>query len=185
MKKLNLFQHTYKSMYSVYNITNFLDDKYLELLLDKTISLTEKDSMNRNTNVQANMTKYNELLKHQEYKKFFSSVCEYLTMFIKLRESSDNQKMRHHIFDAWGMQHFNGDYTRNHNHGDSDWSFVFYLRAPATDNYIHFDEFDKFSLIKANDLYIFPGLCKHAVNRLSSNISRVSLSANIKTEYLF
>ena len=70
MKKLNLFQHTYKSIYSVYNITNFLDDKYLELLLDKTISLTEKDSMNRSSNVQANMTKYNELLKHEEYKKF-------------------------------------------------------------------------------------------------------------------
>ena len=184
MKKLNILQHTHKSIYSVYNISNFLDDNYLQLLLNKTIFLTEKDSMNRTSNVQANMTKYEELLQHEEYKHLFNNVLEYLTMILRLRGLLPNQKFRHTIRDSWGMQHFKGDYTLNHCHGDSSWSIAFYLRVPTEDTFIYFDEFNQSMLIKSNDLYIFPGLFNHSVNKHNSDISRISLSANIKTEYL-
>jgi len=182
MKNLNILQHNYKSLYAVYSISNFLSEDYLQQLTDKTIKLTNQDAMNRTTGVKANMTKYDELLQHEEYRDLFSSVLEYLTMFLRLRDPVSNQRYKHTIFDAWGIQHLKGDYTLNHNHGHASWSMVFYLRVPTDDTYIYFDEFNRERLIETNTLYIFPGILNHSVNKHSSDVSRVSISANIKTE---
>jgi hypothetical protein len=184
MRNLKVLQHSYKSLYAAYNISNFLSEDYLQQLTNKTIELSNQDSMNKTTGVKANMTKYDELLQHEEYRNLFSSVLEYLTMFLRLRDPVSSQKYRHTIFDAWGMQHFKGDYTLNHNHGHASWSMVFYLRVPTEDTYIYFDEFNKSSLIKTNSLYVFPGMLNHSVNEHNSDISRVSISANIKTEHI-
>tara|TARA_A100000171_G_C2117704_1_gene138865 strand:+ start:603 stop:1178 length:576 start_codon:yes stop_codon:yes gene_type:complete len=182
MKNITILQHDYKSLYAVYKITNFLSSDYLEQITNKTIELTNQDSMSKTTGVKANMTKYDELLKHEDYKNLFSSVLEYLTMILRLRSAIGTQKYRHTVFDAWGMQHLKGDYTLNHNHGQSNWSIVYYMRVPTDDTYIHFDEFNRGELIEPNSLFIFPGLLNHSVNKHTSDISRVSISANIMSE---
>lgn len=185
MKQINLIQHDYKSHYAVYIFKNFIDQNYLKLLTEKTISLTEVDSMNRTTNVLANMTGYHELIQHEEYHALFEQIIEHLNFCIMLRTPHITKKGIDYTYqEAWGMQHFKNDFTKNHLHGNCDWSFAFYLRCPDDSTKMFFDDFNASYPLEENNLMIFPGLAKHRVNDHTSDISRVSIAGNIKTLYL-
>ena len=56
-----VFQYNNNSSQCVYAFDNFLDEDYKNTILNKTIELTETDSLNHATNVKANMTATTEL----------------------------------------------------------------------------------------------------------------------------
>ena len=85
MRQLRLIQHSITSHYAVYIIDNFLESNYHKQILDKVTELTHKDSMNQETNVKANMTKFTELLNHKLFEKMFMMSVELLQMFFTLR----------------------------------------------------------------------------------------------------
>lgn len=179
MKQIQLLQYDYKSHFSVFSIDNLLPEDYLQKITDKTIELTTNDTMDRSTNVKANMTSYIEILKHSEYQQMFDSIMEYLNIFIKLRTPHWNRDIDYYIKEAWGMQHTKGDYTQNHVHPNTNWSIAFYLRVPTNDTYMYFDDFNDTLPLATNRLFIFPGLAKHRVTAHTSDITRISIAANI------
>ena len=56
-----LYQYNNVSSQCVYIFDNFLESDYQQLILNKTLELTEIDYLNKSTNVQANVTEVNEL----------------------------------------------------------------------------------------------------------------------------
>ncbi len=60
-------QHTNQGHYGVYIFRGLFDASYLNLLLDKTLQLTHVDSMHNKTNVKANMTDYQALIKDPDF----------------------------------------------------------------------------------------------------------------------
>ena len=185
MRTIKLIQHNYKSYYAVYAFDNFLKKDYLKILLEKTISLTQKDTMKNSTNVKGVMTSYDELINHEEYQEFFDSVIEHTNYCIKLRTPHVDEKMEYRISDAWGMQHTLNDYTKTHTHDGIDFAASFCLRNTDESTHMYFEEFENSFQMKANQLIFFPGKVKHSVNaHTDSKTSRVSIGLNILTKYI-
>lgn len=183
MKDIHIIQHSYTSINSVFCFSNVLEEDYLNILLQKTVELTEHDKMNKSTNVLAHMTDYRELLNHGIYKKLFTTTLELLNFCFRLRSPHPNQKFILNIVDAWGLQHFQGDYTRVHTHEPYNFSSSFCLRNPDSDTTMFFDDFNEGIKMIENQLIIFPSSVKHYVNKhIHPNISRVSLAKNITME---
>ncbi len=150
-----LLQYNNVSPFCVYIFDNFLDKEYQNIILQKTIELTKEDSLDHVTNVKANMTKTSELLKHEEY----------------------------NFLNMWGMQHFKNHYTKNHTHGEVDWSGAYYLRCPDETN-IYFPDVDDRDVITENSLYLFPGGFQHYTDRHVSDTSRVSIAFNCNISWM-
>ena len=56
MRRLRIISKVKLSIYGIYIVDNFLDDKYHKEVLKKVKELTKKDVKGRSTNVQAVMT---------------------------------------------------------------------------------------------------------------------------------
>jgi|TARA_R100000030_G_scaffold59099_1_gene44367 hypothetical protein len=186
MIHLRVFQYNPTSIYSVYKFTNFLKEDYLQLLTEKTLSLTEKDHMNRATNVKANMTDYRELLSHPEYKDFFELAAQQFLMIVALKTPHVCDKITVRYEEAWGMKHNKGDFTDLHWHyaTGNTWSGVFCLKTPAENqeqDWIHFADFNVRDRIEANSLYLFHSFVKHEVSAHHSEEPRISISFNMET----
>ncbi len=178
LRKLRLLQHSYTSHYSIYIIENFLEDELLEKVLKKCEELTESDTMNKSTNVKATMTDYQELLKHDLFKKVFQSVIEYLHMFFLLRATGLSDKMKFTVHDAWAMRHKKDDYTKMHTHHINGWAGALFLKVPGP-SHMTFPDFDAIESIQSNSLYLFPGLTKHSVLPQQYEEHRISIGFNI------
>lgn len=88
---LQLLQFSTESMYAVYIIRDYLPSEEMLKLDDLIRELTKEDSMNRQTNVKANMTSYTALQDSSKCGHFFQKVAHSIDSIIKLRgtHSSD------------------------------------------------------------------------------------------------
>ena len=172
-----LLQYNNVSPFCVYIFDNFLDKEYQNIILQKTIELTKEDSLNHVTNVKANMTKTSELLKHEEYNFLKGRIATFLNLCFTLRTAHWSEKRNINFLNMWGMQHFKNHYTKNHTHGEVDWSGAYYLRCPDETN-IYFPDVEDRDVITENSLYLFPGGFQHYTDRHVSDTSRVSIAFN-------
>jgi len=180
--KLEIIQNGTSSLYSVYVVRDYLSNDKLSILNNIIRSLTETDSMNRKTNVKANMTDYNKLKSIPECQNLFLQTIHTLDSIVKLRSCHTAETYKYFVTDAWGMQHLNEDYTQIHFHYPSDWSCAFYTEVPVPAPQMEFLEFASFLPLETNMLVLFPGMVKHSVNANQSKNNRISLAFNIDVE---
>ena len=178
-----LYQYNNVSSQCVYIFDNFLESDYQQLILNKTLELTEIDYLNKSTNVQANVTEVNELFYHEEYTKLKDKIASYLNTIITLRFPHWGQQRKLYPKNMWGMQHFKGDFTRKHCHGNDNWSGAYYARCPDQTK-IYFEDVESSEVIRENSLYIFPGPFQHYTDVHTSDISRVGVAFNFNVEWL-
>lgn len=177
MINASVYCNEHSSLNAIYKFENFLENDYLQKIVKKTEKLTEKDSLNRKTIVKANVTNFNELLKHNEYKEFIEKVIQQLELIIRLR-ANNKESWEYLITDFWGMRHKKGDVSLRHNHLASHWSGSFYLKVPG-ETFIFFPEFNYKDLIKENVLYLFSSLTDHYTSIQEYAGNRISVAFNI------
>lgn len=177
MKNLRIIQSSPLSSHCVYMLDNMFEESYVQEMLEHVKLLTEKDTINKTSNVKANMTDYRELLRHDIYKKLFFSAIEYLDLFTKMRNTLTTGYI-YEVEDAWAMKHTKGDYTVLHNHNLWGWSGAFYLQI-SEETRMYFGDFLKEEFLKENTLYLFPSSVMHQVHEHRGDESRYSIAFNI------
>ncbi len=179
MRRLRIISKVKLSIYGIYIIDNFLDDNYHKEVLKKVKDLTKKDAKARSTNVQANMTDYEELFKHKIFQPFFSDSITMVHYIYTLRSMHPNEPFEFRLMDGWAMKHCKGDHTMMHTHGPGCWSAAYYPRIPH-ETYMHFPDFEHSELLKENSLYLFHGLTRHGVDPQTYEEPRYSMSFNVE-----
>lgn len=177
MRNLRILQSSLLSSHCVYMLDNMFKESYVQEMLEHVKSLTEKDTMNRKSNVKANMTDYDELLHHDLYKELLFSSIEYLDLFTKMRTISKTGYV-YKVQDAWAMKHTRGDHTVLHSHYLWGWSGAFYLQIPE-ETRMYFGDFSKEEVLRENTLYLFPSSVMHQVHEHRGEEPRYSIAFNI------
>jgi len=179
--KIEILQHSHNSINSVYIFRDFLDDlDYLKKITEKVALYTEKDEMNHQTNVKANMTGYKKLIEDDDFNFVHKKIMETIAIVFKLRVPSGNQKIKLTMIDSWGMRHKQGENTATHVHTVS-WATAFYLYVPHETN-MFFEEYYSWIPLTTNSLVFFQGFTKHAVNEHIGDQDRLSMASNITHE---
>ena len=178
MRRLRVISKVKLSIYGIYIVDNFLDDKYHKEVLKKVKELTKKDVKGRSTNVQAVMTDYQALLKHELFQSFFTDSITMLHYIYTLRSMHPNEDFEFNLYDGWAMKHSKGDHTMMHTHGPEYWSAAYYPKIPG-ETYMHFPDFEHSELLKENSLYLFHGLTRHGVAPQTYEEPRYSMSFNV------
>ena len=176
-----IVQNSNQGHYAIYIFNNILEDDYLKELLDKTLELTEKDSMDHKTNVQANMTTYHKMLEEPIYIKFQSIVLSHLHTCICLRNYHVTVPS-YDFEEFWGMQFKKGEKTVPHTHlgaNANQWSGVFCIDSDDKAGQIAFPDMDFSDILQPNSLYMFPSMMPHYTLPYQSDKPRVALSFNL------
>ena len=177
--KISVIQSTCAAINSVYIINDFIDNKdYLNLLSNKIEKYTEKDEMNRQTNVKASMTSYKKLLSDEDFNIIHVKILETMLNIYKLRTPHPFQEIVASYRDSWGMAHKKDDHTVNHVHLGSTFAGGFYFNVPCYTE-MYFDDYQSSVQLKENMLLLFPGLCKHRVQKHNAYEKRISMAFNI------
>ena len=179
---LQVVQNGHSSLYAVYVFRDFLHEDYLSVVKDTVLRLTEKDVMDRKTNVKATMSNYTSLLEDNQTKKFFTEAMLTIDGIYQLRSCHTEEIFDYKLKDAWAMKHLNRDYTQTHMHYPTDWSGAFYIDVPQPAERIDFLEFSRSVPLESNMLVLFPGMVKHSVSPHLSEEARLSLAFNIDVE---
>ncbi len=179
---LQLFQFSDTSLHCAYIIRDYLPKEEM-LNLDETIrELTKKDSMNRQTNVKANMTSYTALQDSSKCGSFFQKVAHSIDAIIKLRGRNGQDVFCYNFVDSWGMRHKKDDYTVEHSHLPCFWSGAYYTYVPEPKPFVEFREFNQKVKLETNMLLLFPGSLLHKVSKNESEEDRISMAFNINME---
>ena len=172
-----IIQHTNIGHYAVYIFSNILEDDYLKKILNRTLELTEKDSMNHQTNVKANMTEFTKLVDDPAYDIFKKTIFSFLKTCICLRTVGNVPNYYFHEF--WAMKHEKGQRTIAHDHLGSDWAGVFCIDSDDNAAQIVFPDMEYSDIIKSNSLYLFPGMMPHYTTAYQSEKPRITLAFNL------
>jgi len=179
---LQLLQFSPHSLYCAYVIRDYLPKDEM-LNLDETIrELTEEDSMDRKTNVKANMTSYTALQNNSKCGFFFQKVAHSIDAIIRLRGRNVIDEFTYNFIDSWGMRHKKDDHTVEHSHIPRFWSGAYYTYVPEPQPFIEFCEFNEKIKLKTNMLLLFPGSMLHKVSENQSEEDRISMAFNINME---
>lgn len=177
--KLELIQTNSSAINSIYIIHDFLDDlNYFSKLTDRVSSMTQKDSLNRSSNVKANMSDWKALLKDDFFRPFHKKVLDLFYLIYSLRTPHFNMPISLNIFDSWCMRHKKGDFTKEHTHL-SFFSGAFYLKVPCQTS-MWLQDYQELVDLRENMLMFFPGQTKHSVPVPHySEEDRLSIAFNI------
>ena len=182
--KIDFIQTSCTAINSVYILRNFLDsEKYLNLLCKKIEKLTQKDSMNRVTNVKANMTTYHKLIEDADFSDIHRKIIETLQLIYRLRDPHWSGGIEMNMIESWGMKHTKGDHTKMHVHLGSEFSAAFILKTPPN-VFFNFIDFDQKLEVENNMLLLFPALAKHSVDPCYEDDYRISMACNITIDVL-
>lgn len=182
--KLKLIQHRETCIDSVYIFKDFLEDlEYLKYVKEKIKKCTEIDKMNHYTNVQANMTEYNELLKNEDLIFLQKKILDHVAMVYTLRTPHPHQEFKLSLTDCWGMKHTKGQFTKQHSHSGAAWSGSFYIDVPSPVE-IFFSDFMQSLKLESNMLVFFTGHIKHLVNASEDESNRLSIGFNLEQKIL-
>tara|TARA_R100001015_G_C4562431_1_gene122037 strand:- start:166 stop:756 length:591 start_codon:yes stop_codon:yes gene_type:complete len=173
-----IIQYSNQGHYGVYIFENVFNQEYLDVMLKRTLEVTEGDPMKRRTNVQADMSLYKALINDEVYTPFVRTTSSLLQTCILLRTPHWHQGVDVNFVDFWGMQFKKGDNSVLHTHMGQMFSGVFYIRS-EDETRICFPDLNASEVAKSNTLYLFPGICPHYSTKSQSEIPRVALSFNI------
>ena len=177
--KTRIIQHINQGHYAVYIFENILEDDYLKEILNKTLELTEKDSMNHQTNVKANMTTYSKMLEDPLYTKLQQIILSFLQTSLCLR-IEHTRVPTYSFLEFWGMKFEKGQNTMRHTHlGNSTWSGIFCVDSDNQTGQVVFPDMNIQDVMKSNSLYIFPSMMPHYTLPHLSDKPRVGLSFNL------
>jgi hypothetical protein len=178
--KTRVVQNNNQGHYAIYIFENILEDDYLKEILNKTLELTEKDSMNHQTNVKANMTTFTKMLEDPLYTKLQRIILSFLHTSLCLRTEHPIVPA-YSFLDFWGMKFKKGENTIRHTHlGDSTWSGIFCIDSDDQTGHVVFPDMDFQDVMKSNSLYIFPSMMPHLTVPHLSDKPRVGLSFNLQ-----
>lgn len=183
MKRVRLIQNNPFSHFAVYIVDNIFDEEYRYQMLNTVKEITEKDKMNKSTNVKASMSTWFELFEYELFQRFFTEAIEHAQTFYSLRACIPNESFDYTLIDAWAMKHSKGDYTLMHTHGPSTWSGAYYLQIPEQ-TYMTFPDFNHVEPLQENSLYLFHSLIKHEVGVQQYEDPRYSIAFNIKQDFI-
>lgn len=136
---------------------------------------SQKDVMNRTTNVKAKMTDW-----HVQEEKGFKELSKYILHFAKhisLKKFNVNVNLK--IKAMWGMCYTDGDYAVPHDHWPSLWSSTYYINPPEDSPGLYFNDLDEYVFPKNGTLILFPGWVKHEVKKKNFVGNRYVVAANL------
>ena len=175
-------QHSYLGHYAVNIFYNILEDDYLKTLKERTLELTEKDTMKHSTNVKANMTAYEKMVDDPIYDTFKKTVLSFFNAALVLRTPHIDVP-KFYFYELWGMKFNKGQRTLVHNHMGANWSGVFCIDTDKNAAQINFPEVDHAENMIPNSLYLFPGMMLHSTNPYLGKNPRVAVSFNLMTSH--
>jgi len=170
------------SLISAFIIRDYLSKDELEKITKVIREKTEKDAMNKKTNVQAIMTDWDELKNPDLCGNVLEKIALTLDAIIKLRGRNTKDTHKYNFLNVWGMRHQLGDYTYEHNHLTTNWSGAFYASVPEPKPIMRFVEFNSQIELESNMLVLFPGMILHEVLKNMSQEDRLSMAFNINLE---
>ena len=184
MWNTKVIQNSYIGTHAVFVFENLFDNDYLQIILNKTEKLTQKDSMNHTTNVKGNMTTFHKMIDDPDFKKFHKTVISALTTCVVLRTPNININIPEYCVDeCWGIKMEQGQHTVAHAHvARCSWSGSFCLKADNNSSEIFFPEFSYTCPNKKNTLLLFPSSVIHGSTPERSKNPRISLAFNIMTK---
>lgn len=172
-----------QSLNGVFIIDDFVKQRDLDVYLSILKKLTEKDSMNRETNVKATMTTYNKLFEINEFQELGQDIIKTMEFVFRCKNQIDTFKRLYAITDFWGMKHVGSDATQLHCHFPVSWSGSFCLDCPTDNVKIDFPLLNQQVDIKSNRLIFFPGVMDHAVNSSNSSKPRYTVGFNVFIDF--
>jgi hypothetical protein len=173
-----VIQYSNQGHYGVYIFENLFNEDYLNVMLNRTLEVTEGDPMKRRTNVKADMTWYQALMDDEVFEPFVKTTTSLLQTCLLLRTPHWQRGVEINFVDFWGMKFKKGDQSILHTHVGQMFSGVFYIRS-EDETQICFPDLNHAEVTKSNTLYLFPGMCPHYSTESQSEIPRVALSFNI------
>lgn len=180
---LKLIQHNESCINSVYIFKDFLEDlEYLKYVKEKIKKCTEVDKMNHSTNVQANMTEFNELLKNEDLILLQKKILQHVATVYTLRSPHAHQEFILSFSDCWGMKHSKKEFTKQHTHAGAAWSGAFYIDVPSPVE-MFFADFTQSLKLESNMLVFFTGHTKHLVNASEDESDRFSIGFNLEQNF--
>ena len=118
-----------QSLNGVFIIDDFVKQRDLDVYLSILKKLTEKDSMNHETNVKANMTTYNKLIEINEFQGLGQDIIKIMEFVFRCKNQIDTHKRLYAITDFWGMKHVGSDDTKLHCHFPVSFRTVYLLHG--------------------------------------------------------
>jgi hypothetical protein len=179
-----VLQHSVNPV-GVYLFEKFLDDiDYLNQLTNLVSEKTEKDFMNKKTNVQGNMTEWNAVLEDFNFNKVHQKILDIVGITYTLRTPHQRDKFNLKFANSWGMRHKKGQGTNNHIHSLGCWSGALYLSVPPNSR-MYFHDYDQEVHLQDNLLIVFPGSVQHMAFPNSQDQDRISMAFNIFQEFTY
>tara|TARA_Y100000004_G_C8845902_1_gene382531 strand:+ start:156 stop:713 length:558 start_codon:yes stop_codon:yes gene_type:complete len=168
-----------------YNRHKQLKDDLLEFLEN------HEDVQKRRTNVKATATDWNMKIESQELDRFKENVLDFL-LSIPFDSGGcfgpyqDSRKFR--LIDCWGNIYRKGDYTVDHNHLPSQYSWVYFLKSKPNYSPLLFNYLDQkkrriksFKVLPIESrIVLFPSCLHHRVPVHIHDETRITISGNIE-----
>ncbi len=144
------------------------------------------DEMNRETNVQADMTDYKTHLSNIHFKTLGNKVIELC---------GDGMRNKHKfvICDMWGAIYRKGDWTKRHQHWPYTWSFTYYVKVSektsplvfANAVHPHTQKTQPMPIHpQKGDLFIWPSFLYHEVPKQEVDEERIMIAGNLLMDHI-
>ena len=173
----------------------FYDDDYNrhEQLKDDLLEFLEnhEDVQQRKTNVKATATDWNMKIDSRELDIFKAGVLDFMLSIPFdtggcLGHYQDRRKFK--LIDCWGNIYRKGDYTVDHAHLPSQYSWVYFLKSKPNYSPLLFDYWDqkkrKMKSVKIlpieSRIVVFPSCLHHRVPVHIHDETRITISGNIE-----
>jgi len=135
------------------------------------------DKHNKKTNVKANMTDWN-MSQHENWRELGLNIVK--DGVLRLSPTIvTKQRVNWGITQIWGNLYNCGDFSVDHHHIPSVWSFVYYVRVPYGSSGLIFPDLDYIVNPSEGDFVLFPSHLMHGVRSNLSKEARISISGNI------
>ncbi len=155
----------------------------LNPLLEKGIRASG-DKQSHSTNVKADMTDFRMWEPDQPAFEQFQVICKYaLEMVMANSPPQAVPFLKPSVTDCWGVVYKKDEYTLQHDHWPSMWSFTYYVNVTDDCAPIVFPN-AKLSVQPKNGMIcMFPGWIAHYVPKQEGSHERVMIAGNIAQKF--
>lgn len=177
------------SVQKVFYADNYNRHKQLKYDLLEFLE-NHEDVQQRKTNVKATATDWNMKIESRELDIFKDSVLKFMLSISFDGNCFDyfQNKRKFHLIDCWGNIYRKGDYTINHNHLPSQYSWVYFLKSKSNYSPLLFDYWNqKKRKMKSitilpieSRIVLFPSHLRHRVPVHIHDQTRITISGNIE-----
>ena len=132
------------------------------------------DKQGHTTNVKANMTEWRV---QSETFRVLADIAKMVAVHASKDKWSYNLQPR--IHDLWGIRYQTNEYTVEHAHWPSLWSFTYYPSIPESHPGLYFNRIPALRKVKQGSMYMWEGHHWHSVPPLQGNELRYCVAGNI------